>query len=116
MDNRAVCPIYGRTPPHLHWAMDEFCIAISVEAKRSYGDRGSDENHVKSLDTSRELSGIGLFNLGVEEQPYHTYAILPLICRITKVGNKLIYNVQEAKNKRMREEAKSYPDNVRFYY
>ena len=51
-DINTACPIYGRTPPHRHWAMDEFCIAMSVEGKRSYGDKGSEENHVKSLDTS----------------------------------------------------------------
>ena len=115
-DDRAVCPIYGRTPPHLHWAMDEFFIAMSVEAKRSYGDRGSDEKHVKSLDTSRELSGIGLFNLGIEEQPYYTYAIIPLTCKTSTVDGKLIYHVREAKTKRVREEAEGYPDNVRCYY
>ena len=42
---------------------------MSVETGKSYADKGSDENQVKSLDTSREMSEIALFNFGLEEQP-----------------------------------------------
>ena len=115
-DGSQVCPVYGRTPSHLHWAMDEYCISMSVDNRRGYGDRGSEENHVKSLDTCREMSGIACFNLGVQEQPYYTYAIIPLTCSSRKVEGKMVFNVREAKNKRVRDEAKSYPDNVRCYY
>ena len=115
-DPETMCPVYGRTPPDLHWAMDEYCIAMSVDTRRSYSDKGSDENHVKSLDTCRELSGIGLFNLGLIDQPYYTYAIIPLTCKYTKVDGKVIYNVREAKNKNIRAEAERYPENVRVYY
>ena len=96
--------------------MDEYCIAMSVDTGRSYADKGSGENHVKSLDTSRELSGIALFNLGLIEQPYYAYAIIPLACMTSKKDGKVIYNVRVAKCKSIREEAKSYPRNVKCYY
>ena len=72
---------FGRVPPNLHFAMDEFCLQMSVESRRSYGDRGSDENHVKSLDSCRELSAIALFNFGEIMQPKYAYAIIPLKCK-----------------------------------
>ena len=57
-----------------------------------------------------------MFNLGIEEQPYYTYAIIPLACKTSTKNGKLVFNVREAKNARIREEAASYPDNVRCYY
>ena len=96
--------------------MDEYCISMSVETRRSYADKGSKENQVKSLDTSREMSGIGVFNLGLVEQPRIAYAIIPLSCRSSKEDGKTIFNVREARSRVLREEAESYPKNVRVYY
>ena len=116
-DPNGVCAVWGRTPPENHWAMDEFCITMSIESKKSYGDKGSKENQVKSLDTCREMSGIGLFNFGITEQPAKAYAIIPLSCKYVKKKNgTVIYNVREAYSKAIREEAKLYPENVRVYY
>ena len=69
--------------------MDEYCIAMSVETNKSYADKGAKENQVKSLDTCREVSGIGVFNFGLEEQPLFTYAIIPLACKSTKKDGKV---------------------------
>jgi len=33
-DSTGVCPIWGRTPPSKHWAMDEYCISMSVETRK----------------------------------------------------------------------------------
>ena len=90
---------------------------MSVETWKSYGDRGSDENQVKSLDTCRELSGIALFNFGEIEQPKYAYAIIPLACmsKKDKDGN-VTFDVRKARSRVIREEAKSYPNNVRCYY
>ena len=79
--------------------MDVYCIAMSVETNKSYADKGAKENQVKSLDTCREVSGIGVFNFGLEEQPLFTYAIIPLACKSTKKDGKVTFNVREAKNK-----------------
>ena len=57
-----------------------------------------------------------MFNLGLIEQPYYAYAIFPLACQTTKKDGKVTYNVRVAKTKGIREEAKSYPDNVKVYY
>lgn len=105
--------VWGRTPPRNHWAMVEYCIAMNVETKKSYGNKGSKENQVKSLDSCREMSGIALFNFGVQEQPLKTYALVPLACKYVKQKDgKIIYNVREARSKAIRKEAESYPNNV----
>ena len=54
--------------------------------------------------------------MGLIEQPYYTYAIIPLTCKSTKVDGKVTYNVREARNKNIRAEAERYPENVRVYY
>ena len=89
---------------------------MSVESRRSYADKGSNENQVKSLDTSREVSGISVFNLGLEEQPFFAYAIIPLSCKSLKKDGKTIYDVRSARSKVLRLEAESYPSNVKVYY
>ena len=90
---------------------------MSVESGRSYADRGGKENQVKSLDTCRELSGIALFNLGLQEQPFYSYAIIPLACKYEeKVDGTIVYNVREARSITIRREAELYPSNVRVYY
>ena len=92
-DPNGVCSVWGRTPPENHWAMDEFCITMSIESKKSYGDKGSKENQVKFLDTCREMSGIGLFSFGIEVQPVKAYVIIPFACKYFKDKGNVIYNV-----------------------
>ena len=90
---------------------------MSVESRRSYADKGGDDNHVKSLDTCRELSGIALFNLGLVEQPKYAYAIIPLACKQPKDKDGIIsYNVRAAKSRVLHEEVTSYPSKVGCYY
>ena len=105
--------------PECHYAMDEFCIAMSTETRKSYGDKGCDENHVKGLDTSRELSCIAIFNLGMAMQapaPF-TYAIIPVCCKSTKAKDGTeIFDVRKPRSSALLREAEDYPNNVCCYY
>ena len=97
--------------------MDEFCISMSTETRKSYGDKGCDENQVKGLDTSRELSGIALFNFGLVSQPQFTYAIIPVSCKSKKEKDGTVtFDVRQPRSSALRREAEQYPDNVRCYY
>ena len=113
---RPVDTVWGRVHPDNHWAMDEYCIAMSKDTRSSYSDKGGDENHVKGLSTSREMSGIALFNLG-ETQPTYTYAIIPLTCKYSKaVDGSMIFDVRKPRSSVIAREAEQYPANVRCYY
>ena len=96
--------------------MDEYCIAMSTDTRSSYSDKGGSENHVKGLSTSREMSGIALFNLGTA-QPANTYAILPLACKYSKAKDgSMVFDVRQPRSSVMAREAEQYPNNVRCYY
>ena len=97
--------------------MDEFSIAMSQDKRRSYADRGGDDNHVKGLSTSRELSGIALFNLGVMKQPPRVYAIIPVACKSNKKKDgSIVFDVRTARSSALMKEAMQYPSNVQCYY
>ena len=98
--------------------MDEYSIAMSQETRRSYSDKGGDENHVKGLRTCRELSGIALFNLGeYAAQPPCAYAIIPLACKSSKnKDGSVTFDVRKPRSSVILREAEQYPNNVRVYY
>ena len=117
MYNKSAHPVWGRILQECHWAMDKFCISLSTESRRSYADKGGDENHVKGLDTCRELSGIALFNLVGKSQPKYTYAIIPVSCKSKKLKNGMVeFDVRKPRSSVLLKEAEKYPNNLRCYY
>ena len=86
--------------------------------KRSYGDKGGEDNQViqpKDM-FSREMTGI-FFARYMGEQPKKAYAIIALKCRTEKLANgKVKYFVREAASRQINEERKKYPKNVGVYY
>ena len=51
---------YGRASPEKMFMYDEYSISVISRAKRSYADRGGDDNHIKQPNDlfSREMTGI----------------------------------------------------------
>ena len=75
-------PVYGRCGPENMWQYDKFALSVQQKVKRSYGDKGGEDNHVKHGKDmfSREMTGI-FFARYLGEQPKKTYAIISLKCR-----------------------------------